>query len=158
MKNVIEETLDELLSRNYKVVGGNVKMLRKYSKKTQTKFSEEVGLSMDTYKKVEGGTYVSLRTLGKISRKTGVEIMEFFRQDFDPAKVIRNTYINSGDTLTLSNLRALGYTMRFYKDEFSKIDLEERAKMLNLLNTVITDLQNMPISPDIQPQVNNLMT
>lgn len=152
MNDVIEETLEELLSRIYKVVGENVKRLRKCSKKTQAKFSEEVGLSMDTYKKIEGGTYVSLRTLGKISRKTGVEIIEFFQQDFNPFKFTRNNSTNSKDTITFSNMRGLTYTMRFYKDEFSKIDLMERAKMLNLLNTVITDLQNMPLNHDMQPK------
>ena len=68
-------------------VGGKIRQLRKQRSLTQSELAQRIGVQQSDLCRMENGEYkVSLETLFKILSVFGMDIGEFFREEFPPPK------------------------------------------------------------------------
>lgn len=66
-------------------VGGKIRQLRKQRSLTQSELAQRIGVQQSDLCRMENGEYkVSLETLFKILSVFGMDIGEFFREEFPP--------------------------------------------------------------------------
>lgn len=138
MNNKYKEPVNKTAEISYKIVGQNIKTIRKSKNLTRDKFAKEVGLDIGTLNAIEQGIHFSFVSLAKICEYFSIYPPIMFFPWFEPS-MISSSKINyeENEQIAYSNLRGIIYALIYYKDDLFNINMEEVAKLLEVLNKII---------------------